>query len=79
MLKAINPSEAYLLDAAANVHVRFRLGGEVQLNLKNYILIGIYKKNFPPNIYYKIYLSGALCDINSYAPRDYSSINRVNI
>ena len=60
LLKAINPSEAFLLDSASNVHVRFRLGGEV----------------FPPNIYYKIYLHGPLCDVNSFAPRDYSMIKR---
>ncbi|EGR30988.1 hypothetical protein IMG5_120040 [Ichthyophthirius multifiliis] len=60
LLKAINPLEAQLLETASNVHLRFRLGGET----------------FPPNIYYKIYTHGALCDINSYAPRDYSVIQR---
>lgn len=60
LLKAINPSESFLLDSASNVHVRFRLGGEV----------------FPPNIYYKIFLHGPLCDVNSFAPRDYSMIYR---
>ena len=39
MLRAINPREAALLDAAAGAHVRFRLGGE----------------NFPPLVYYKIF------------------------
>jgi len=29
LLKAINPAEANLLDVAANVHIKFRLGGEV--------------------------------------------------
>lgn len=39
MLRAINPREAALLDAAAGAHVRFRLGGV----------------NFPPQVYYKIF------------------------
>ena len=61
MLKAINPNEAMLLEGAANIHLRFRLGGE----------------NFPPNIYYKIFSHGSNVDINSFAPRDYSVIKRV--
>lgn len=60
LLKAINPNEAQLLDGAANVHLRFRLGGET----------------FPPNIYYKVFLHGAYCDVNSYAPRDYSTLKK---
>ncbi|GFH16748.1 uncharacterized protein HaLaN_13232, partial [Haematococcus lacustris] len=39
MLRAINPREAQLADAAAGVHVRFRLGGSM----------------FPPLVFYKIY------------------------
>lgn len=42
------------------MHLRFRLGGE----------------NFPPNIYYKIYIHGSYCDVNSYAPRDYSTLKK---
>jgi len=60
LLKAINPLEAQLLETSANVHLRFRLGGE----------------NFPPNIYYKIFMHGSMCDVNSFAPRDYSIIKR---
>ncbi|EAR82342.2 hypothetical protein TTHERM_01193620 (macronuclear) [Tetrahymena thermophila SB210] len=60
LLKAINPLEAQLLEASTRVHLRFRLGGE----------------NFPPNIYYKIFTHGALVDLNSFAPRDYSVIKR---
>eukprot|EP00741_Cyanophora_paradoxa_P003889 tig00000737_g3783.t1 len=56
MLKSINPREASLLDAAAGVHVRFRLGGDA----------------FPPKIYYKIYTHAALCDVGAFAPRDYT-------
>ena len=37
-------------------HVRFRLGGHT----------------FPPSIYFKIYTHRPLCDINAFAPRDYS-------
>lgn len=60
LLKAINPNEAQLLDPAMKVHLRFRLGGET----------------FPPVIYYKIFHHGALCDLNSFAPRDYALLNR---
>ena len=55
MLKCINPREAHIADAAAGIHVRFRLGGSV----------------FPPNIYYKIYTHQPLCDVNAFAPKDY--------
>jgi hypothetical protein len=60
LLKSINPLEAKLFDAATNVHVRFRLGGE----------------RFPPLIYYKIYTHGPVCDVGSYAPRNYAKIKR---
>jgi hypothetical protein len=39
MLRAINPREAALLDAAAGAHVRFRLDG----------------RPFPPAVVYKIF------------------------
>lgn len=55
MLRAVNPREAGLLDAAAGVRVRFRLGGA----------------RFPPTIYYKIFTCSALCDVGAFAPRDY--------
>jgi len=60
LLKTISPAEANLIDKASNVHVRFRLGGE----------------NFPPLIYYKIYIHSGVCDVNSFAPRDYSAMKR---
>jgi hypothetical protein len=41
-------------------HVRFRLGGDT----------------FPPNIYYKVFSKTNVCDINAFAPRDYSSLPR---
>jgi hypothetical protein len=40
----------------AGTHVRFRLGGHT----------------FPPNVYFKIYTHRPLCDVNSFAPRDYN-------
>jgi len=55
LLKTINPSEAELFDRSNNIYLRFRLGG----------------CNFPPFIYYKVFSHGAVCDIGSFAPRDY--------
>eukprot|EP00937_MAST-01D_sp_MAST-1D-sp2_P003462 g3462.t1 len=55
LLRAINPNEAGMLDAAAGVRVRFRLGG----------------RRFPPTIFYKIFTQSALCDVGAFAPRDY--------
>lgn len=63
LLKGINPSEGQLLESSVNCHVRFRLGGE----------------SFPPNIYYKIFSKSNVCDINAFAPRDYSSLPRVRV
>ena len=60
LLRAINPSEARYLDAAFKAHVRFRLGGST----------------FPPMIYYKLFLHGALCDLGAFAPRDYANTTR---
>ncbi|CAG9467768.1 unnamed protein product [Pedinophyceae sp. YPF-701] len=55
LLRGINPLEAGLADAAAGVHVRFRLGGST----------------FPPLIFYKIYTGRPVADVGSFAPRDY--------
>jgi len=60
LLRAINPKEAGLIDPAAGVHVRFRLGGHL----------------FPPTIYYKIFTHNPLCDIGAFAPRDYTQTRR---
>eukprot|EP01004_Peranema_trichophorum_P004183 NODE_3122_length_1419_cov_41.178241_g2712_i0.p1 GENE.NODE_3122_length_1419_cov_41.178241_g2712_i0~~NODE_3122_length_1419_cov_41.178241_g2712_i0.p1 ORF type:complete len:413 (-),score=66.87 NODE_3122_length_1419_cov_41.178241_g2712_i0:136-1374(-) len=57
MLKCINPHEASLIDAASNMHVRFRLGGS----------------KFPPQIYYKLFVHGPVCDLGALAPRDYTA------
>jgi len=62
LLRTINPVEASLIDKASNIHVRFRLGGET----------------FPPLIYYKMYVNTGLCDINSFAPRDYTTVRKVS-
>lgn len=60
MLKIFNSAEADLVESCTNQHIRFRLGGTV----------------FPPKIYYKIYVNGPLCDINSFAPRNYAAISK---
>ena len=60
LLKTINRSEAHLMDPASKCHVRFRLGG----------------LNFPPLIYYKIFVHGAIVDINAFAPRDYNQMKK---
>jgi len=58
LLKSINPCEAALIDSAANVHIRFRLGGNA----------------FPPTIFYKVYIHGPICDLGALAPRDYTKL-----
>ncbi|XP_042316366.1 protein MFI isoform X2 [Sceloporus undulatus] len=58
LMKYIDPKEAEYLDAAAGVHIRFRLGG-----LK-----------FPPSIYYKIYTHRPIVDVCAYSPRDYAKL-----
>ncbi|KAF0715641.1 Aste57867_3268 [Aphanomyces stellatus] len=61
MLRAINPTEASLLDASTNAQVRFRLGGSA----------------FPPTIYYKIFTRGAVCDMNAFSPKDYTTARQI--
>ncbi|XP_033964835.1 protein MFI [Pseudochaenichthys georgianus] len=56
ILKSVNPREAELLDAAAGVFIRFRLGGIT----------------FPPNIYYKIYTHRPITDMCASSPKDYT-------
>uniref|UniRef100_A0A7S1UGA4 Uncharacterized protein n=1 Tax=Phaeomonas parva TaxID=124430 RepID=A0A7S1UGA4_9STRA len=62
LLRAINPAEAQLFDAAAGVFVRFRLGGY----------------SFPPTIYYKIFTHRPVADVGAFAPRDYTRVNDVD-
>lgn len=56
MLRSINPIESGLIDPASGLLLRFRLGG--------------YR--FPPQIFYKIYTKVPICDIGSFAPKDYT-------
>lgn len=56
MLRSVNPREAALVDVASGVRVRFRLGGTT----------------FPPSMYYKLFTNASVCDLNSFAPRDYT-------
>uniref|UniRef100_H0X3S1 Chromosome 11 open reading frame 65 n=2 Tax=Otolemur garnettii TaxID=30611 RepID=H0X3S1_OTOGA len=58
IVKYINPKEAELLDAAAGVYVRFRLGGV----------------KFPPGIYYKIFTHRHIEDLCANSPRDYTKL-----
>lgn len=57
ILAAINPREAALVDPASRLRLKFRLGG----------------LTFPPQIYYKIFVHAPVCDVNSFAPRDYKT------
>ncbi|KAK2814853.1 hypothetical protein Q7C36_023119 [Tachysurus vachellii] len=56
LLKYINPREADILDAAAGVYIRFRLGGT----------------SFPPNVYYKIFTHRPIVDMCANSPKDYT-------
>lgn len=55
LLRAVNPREANMSDAACGTHVRFRLGGAT----------------FPPIIFYKIYTHRPVTDMCAFSPRDY--------
>ncbi len=56
VLRTIIPNESSLLDRAAGAVVRFRLGSSI----------------FPPKVYFKIFTSRGICDVNAFAPRDYA-------
>uniref|UniRef100_A0A6I8PEQ8 Exophilin 5 n=1 Tax=Ornithorhynchus anatinus TaxID=9258 RepID=A0A6I8PEQ8_ORNAN len=56
LMKSIDPKEAELLDAAAGINIRFRLGGV----------------KYPPNIYYKIFTQRPIVDMCANSPRDYT-------
>ncbi|XP_061058547.1 protein MFI [Eubalaena glacialis] len=58
ILRYINPKEAELVDAAAGINVRFRLGGV----------------KFPPEIYYKIFTHRHIEDLCANSPRDYTKL-----
>lgn len=55
LLRNIIPREVDLLDRAAGIHVRFRLGGY----------------SFPPKIFFKIFTHRGVCDVGAFAPRNY--------
>ncbi|KAI9221656.1 hypothetical protein BC828DRAFT_380460 [Blastocladiella britannica] len=57
ILKFINPKESQLMDRAAGLHVRFRLGGS----------------HFPPTVYYKIFVHRPTIDLGAFAPRNYAN------
>ncbi|XP_012782448.2 protein MFI isoform X1 [Ochotona princeps] len=63
ILKYFNPKEAELLDAAAGIHVRFRLGGD----------------KFPPDIYYKIFTHRHIEDLCANSPRDYTKLSAKHV
>eukprot|EP01038_Epipyxis_sp_PR26KG_P008426 gene8426-11396_t len=63
LLRTIIPNEADLFDKAAGVHVRFRLGSSI----------------FPPKIFFKVFTHKPVCDVNSFAPRDYSKEKNVDM
>ncbi|XP_054829189.1 protein MFI [Eublepharis macularius] len=58
LMRYIEPKEAEFLDAAAGVHIRFRLGGI----------------KFPPCIYYKIFTHRCVVDMCANSPKDYAKI-----
>ncbi|XP_051011686.1 protein MFI [Acomys russatus] len=58
IVRYINPKEAELLDAAAGIQVRFRLGGV----------------KFPPEIYYKIFTHRPIEDLCANSPKDYTNL-----
>lgn len=57
LLKTLQAREALIMDAAIQVHLRYRLGGD----------------KFPPSIYYKVYTHSPICDVGAFAPRDYAA------
>ena len=61
LLRTIIPNESSLLDRASGIHVKFRLGGWI----------------FPPKVYFKIFTHRPLCDVNAFAPRDYTKENNI--
>ncbi|GAQ80325.1 hypothetical protein KFL_000510260 [Klebsormidium nitens] len=60
LLRSINPTEARYAEAAAGLHVRFRLGGDT----------------FPPMVFYKIYTHRPVTDVCSFCPRDYAALSQ---
>lgn len=61
LLRSIVPEECNAMDRAAGVHARFRLGGRV----------------FPPRIFFKVFTHKPVCDVNAFAPRDYTVESKI--
>lgn len=59
-MRAVCPSESYLADPAAGLHVRFRLNG----------------LSFPPSLVFRVATHRPVCDIGSFAPKDYTLCRR---
>ncbi|XP_060090831.1 protein MFI [Heteronotia binoei] len=59
LMRYIEPKEAEYLDAAAGVHIRFRLGGA----------------KFPPCIYYKVFTHRPIVDMCANSPKNYAQLS----
>lgn len=57
LLRSINAPEASLVEPAAGLHIRFRLGGS----------------SFPPILLYKVFTHRPVTDICAFGPRDYAA------
>ena len=60
LLRTLQAREQTLADSASGLYVRLRLGGA----------------SFPPLIYYKVFTTQHVLDVNSFAPRDYALDDR---
>nr|XP_034971315.1 protein MFI [Zootoca vivipara] len=58
LMRFIDPKEAGFIDAAAGIHIRFRLGGV----------------KFPPCIYYKIFTHRPVVDLCANSPKNYAKL-----
>ncbi|XP_053241751.1 protein MFI isoform X2 [Podarcis raffonei] len=58
LMRFIDPKEAGFIDAAAGIHIRFRLGGV----------------KFPPCVYYKIFTHRPVVDLCANSPKDYAKL-----
>lgn len=78
LLRFINPKEASLLDPFLAIHVRFRLG--VPPTASSLTNNGEQKSerrrgDFPPTIYYKIFVHERMVDLNAFSPRNYTQMH----
>lgn len=61
--QTLSPADAPVCDSSCGLYVRFRLGGA----------------SFPPIIYFKIYTTQSVLDINAFAPRNYVQQRRTRV